>query len=215
MASRSARRDPDAVTDAVIALLKHAGDLSLRAPTGAGPVAQPPIDLMADTPWGCETLLNMQESGRPLGYCWDATTLRWLMKGDVRPLAHSFALGYAPGRVVLRWFAGMLFPDFAPRLKQPDGGVKEQDYAYRLEIISEKGRKGRRRDNSERDIRDVFIARHVSTLMEAGTTCENAVAAVAQHIGGDESRTSTVRRAYDRLRSKSPILSVNAGFRLR
>jgi len=191
----TARADPDAVSDAVVAVFKQAGTVSLRA-TGAEDLQDEPLtELVSCTPWGSEALLRMQESGQSLGYCWDATILRWLMNGDIRPLAHSFALGYPPGRRVLRWFAGMLSPDFVWRSKQTS-------YAYRLKVVAQHGRRGRRSDNPEHAIRDLLIARHVEALREGGASYEEATAEVAQQIGGDESRLRTVRRAYDRFKPK-------------
>ena len=147
-----ARADPPAIADAVVALLKNAGARSFSARAGGNPAPQPPIALASDTPWGCEALMRLHESGRPLGYCWDAIILRWLRNGDVRPLAHSFALGLYQAEV-LHWFAVMLFPDFALRCKQPDAKVKPRDYAYRLKVVAQHGRRGRRSDSPEHESR--------------------------------------------------------------
>jgi hypothetical protein len=146
-----------------------------------------------DTPWGAEITLYAREPGLSWDDCRDFVIMRWLMKGDMRPMAHFLAHGLTPGRGVLQYFAGMLHPDW------------QDKHPYRLEVQSVAGKRGRR-DNPEMDIRDYLFRErdylfreNVSRLMAEGNTYEQAVVSLSQTIGGDETRTATIRRAYDRL----------------
>ena len=154
------------------------------------------IEKAPDNPWAVETDRMARESGRSFRACRDLVILRWLKKGDVRPLAHLFATGHRPGPKVLTYFAGMLHPEFAPEFIGFDGQSKVPDYPYRLKVTSTTGAKGPR-DNPEYDLRDRLIADYVELKRAAGCSLEQALVATAESCGG-LSRVETVRKAYRR-----------------
>jgi hypothetical protein len=155
-----------------------------------------PAEPAANNPWAIETDRLARESGQSYTACRDVVILRWLKKGDVRPLAHLLLTGHRPGPKVLRYLAGMLHPDFAPVFIGFDGQPKTPDYQYRLTVTSTTGARGPR-DNPENDLRDRLIAAQVERKRAEGSTREEALVAVAELCGG-RSRIEMVRKAYSR-----------------
>jgi hypothetical protein len=160
------------------------------------PSKSPGAETVPDNAWAIEADRNARESGQSIRACRDVVILRWLKKGDVRPLAHLLWSGHRPGPRVLQYLAGRLHPDLAPEYLGYDGQTKVMEYPYRLEVESTTGARGRR-DNPENDVRDMLIHEQIKLRRAAGASLEAAQIATAELCGGLSS-LEMVRKAYRR-----------------
>jgi hypothetical protein len=138
---------------------------------------------MSNTPWDFEAKLRALLNGVSSDEASDQTIIKWLMSGDLRPLASTLLERQRPGRLVLTYLALMM-------LDQDVEGL----VPYRLKAVP---RKAGRRKQPENFVRDLVIHRLVDNrIRELGPGAYDAsIKDVAEKTRHSE---RVVRDAYDR-----------------
>jgi hypothetical protein len=138
---------------------------------------------MSNTPWDFEVKLRALLSGISSDEASDRTIIKWLMSGDLRPLASILLQRRIPGQLVLTYLALMM-------LDQDVEGLAP----YQLKAVP---RKSGRPKQPEKFVRDLVIGRLVDKrIKELGPgTYDASIKDVAKTTGQSE---RVVRNAYDR-----------------
>src|SRR5262245_59515644 len=138
---------------------------------------------MSNAPWDFEAKLRALLNGVSSDEASDQTIIKWLMSGDLRPLAWKLLLRRKPGELVLTYLALMM-------LDQDVEGL----VPYRLKAVP---RKPGRRKQPEKFVRDLVIHRLVDNrIRELGPgTYDASIKDVAKRTRQSE---RVVRNAYDR-----------------
>jgi hypothetical protein len=138
---------------------------------------------MSNREWEFEAKLRAFLSGMSSDEASDRTIIKWLMSGDLRPLASMLLERRTPGQLVLKYLALMM-------LDQDVEGV----VPYRLKAVP---RKAGRPKQPENFVRDLVIHNLVDRrIKELGPgTYDSSIKDVAKRAGLSE---RLVRNAYDR-----------------
>jgi hypothetical protein len=125
--------------------------------------------------------------------------LRWLEKGDARPVAYVMSHGIAPHPDVLKTLAGMMYAEYTPHERWPDGEVCPADFNFRIEIKSKRGGKGKggrpKGGSPETDVLDFAIYWRVKEKIQNGLRREDAIFEVAEKLSVTDRRVTS---AYNR-----------------
>lgn len=148
-----------------------------------------------DTPHDDDVREFQQELGLSLDQTRDRFIVAALQMGEVGPLVCFLAMGYVPGLAVRQHVALMMLPNegVPPTRRQP--------LKYRFEIKSRSGKRGPRRGNFFKDLRNRKYANRVKELMEkrGPGTYDAAISEIALDTGFSK---PTIRKAYDKRSSK-------------
>src|SRR5262245_14493712 len=138
---------------------------------------------MSNAPWDFEAKLRALLNGVSSDEASDQTIIKWLMSGDLRPLAWKLLLRRRPGQLVLTYLALMM-------LDQDVEGL----VPYRLKAVP---RKAGRRKQPENFVRNLVICTKVDKrIKELGPGSYDAsIKDVAKETNHSE---RVVRNAYDR-----------------
>lgn len=146
-------------------------------------------------PWEYEAGMLHHASGASAEECQRQVMIRWLEKGDARPIAYMMAYGIAPHPDVLKMLAGMMYPEYTPLEKFPDGEIGPADYNYRIKIKSNRSTKGKggrpKGGDPETDVVDFELAWRVREKTQSGLSREDAIAEVAEERCVSERRVTT------------------------
>ena len=137
---------------------------------------------MSNREWEFEAKLRVLLSGMSSEEASDRTIIKWLMSGDLRPLASMLLERRTPGQLVLTYLALMM-------LDQDVEGL----VPYRLKAVP---RKAGRPKQPENFVRDLVIHNLVDRrIKELGPgTYDSSIKDVAERTGLSE---RLVRNAYD------------------
>jgi hypothetical protein len=156
--------------------------------------------------WEYEAGMLHHFSGESEEECRKKVMLRWLEKGDGRPVAYMMSHGIAPHPDVLKMLAGMMYEEYTPLEQWPDGQVFPADNNYRIEFRSKRGGKGKRErpkgGSPETDVLDFAIAWRVKEKMQNGLRREDAISEVAEELGKTERHVTS---AYNRCSGKREL----------
>lgn len=116
----------------------------------------------------------------------DLVITRYLMSGDVRPLAWWLQEGHVPGSDLLNYISAMLSP----------GNASTKNLPFELNTKSRTAKRGRPPKGPEEKIRDMLTFLQVEAIMERGGrgSYDSALKEVAELQGLE---LPTIKRAYD------------------
>jgi hypothetical protein len=151
----------------------------------------PPAGLI-ETPYDNDVRELAQDLGLSLNRARDRFIWVGLQMGDAGPLSVFLLRGYVPGLAVRHHLALMMTPEEA--LAQTTIG--KDRLPFRFEIKSRTGKRGPKRSNFQKGLRDRRLAERVAN--QIAKHGPGSYAAAIQQIAGETGKgVQTIRDAYD------------------